>query len=373
MTYPTRVEAVAPPGRKAAAATFALGSAPAPAEPYLLWDQITGGFGDPLSAQNFQPALDAYDTEAADDFSVPGPGETFTLTAVDVGVDYSSVPASTLNVRFYNDIGGTDSASGRPADTPAISRLGIVPALAPRPYTNDPDIIYHLTLDPPVQVTSGLWWLSVQGNLDDQDPPGANSWYWDSEHDFTNDGTPATLAGHAYWRNPGDGFGTRCTDWTAVPDCAALQPGTFDGLSFQLETNLTAGPPTPPRPRPHPIGPPPNLTMPSVKVARLGPQSVRRRYIRVGLTLSGGGPVNVWGSGTLNVPGASRLYRLGRSFAVVQGDATTVARLKIGRNARRAASRALRRGVRLYAHVTIRLTNGGWRTRVIQRPIRLRR
>src|ERR1041384_5778825 len=80
---------------------------PIPAAPnVVLYDQINNPAPTPggVTSQDFEAALDTFDSFAADDFVVPA-GQTWNITEVDVAGEYSlsGGPAASFHVFFYSD------------------------------------------------------------------------------------------------------------------------------------------------------------------------------------------------------------------------------------------------------------------------------
>ena len=98
----TLVAALATLADRPAQAAFP-GSPPPPPQgpPPILYDQFDSqGTGAALS-QDFEPALDDFDSETADDFVVPA-GEEWTISEVDFfGALIGAVPPTSIHVRFY--------------------------------------------------------------------------------------------------------------------------------------------------------------------------------------------------------------------------------------------------------------------------------
>lgn len=117
-------------------AAAARSSAPrAPAAPaVVLYDQYDTQAASDITSQDFEVALDGFDSFAADDFVVPS-GQSWSITGVDVDGEYTTGggPAASVNVFFYtNGVGSLPGAPrrGRVAPTraqPATSWSRSVP------------------------------------------------------------------------------------------------------------------------------------------------------------------------------------------------------------------------------------------------------
>ena len=143
-----------------------------------------------IVSQNFESSFDIYDARAADDFKVT----KATASEVDVtGVYFNGAGlAVSENVTYYKTkkglpgklikdypgLSGTDSGTG------------------------------SFTIKHPKTALKGQVWASVQANMDFS---VGGEWGW--ENQTTVVGSPAA------WINPGDGFATGCTKYTAETTC----------------------------------------------------------------------------------------------------------------------------------------------------------
>jgi hypothetical protein len=154
----------------------------------VLYDQYNFPQSLGTSSQDFESGMDNFDDQAADDFVVP-PGQSWTLTQVEVDGQYWSGPGpvSAVKVFFYGDLGGLPN-------TLMASRIGILPYNGPEPG----DLVIPMA---PLVLTSGPYWVSVQAVMD-LTPYG--QWGWSDR--------TATTHSPAAWRNPGGGFGI-CATW----------------------------------------------------------------------------------------------------------------------------------------------------------------
>ena len=153
--------------------------------------------------KNYEPFLDAYDAELADDFVVPA-GVRGISTASTSRASTAAVqgPATSVNVRVYED------AAGLPGVT-VTARLNLA-------FTGGASFV--VTLDPAVRLGPGHFWISVQAN---EDFVQAGQWGWIDRLVKSGEG--------AAWQNPGGGFGI-CPAWgtrstTCNIDEAAPDPG----------------------------------------------------------------------------------------------------------------------------------------------------
>ena len=164
-----------------------------------LYDQTGNDLGTGVVSQNFEASFDAYDSQGADDFTVPA-GPNWIVKEVDVvGVYFNgSGPAVSENVFFFKD------HKGKPGKLVATyTVVGVDTAGS-----------FAITLPGRGQkLMPGHYWVSVQANMD-----FSNGGEWGWEKQTTVEGEPAM------WQNPGDGFGTGCTTWGIENDCVGVLP-----------------------------------------------------------------------------------------------------------------------------------------------------
>jgi hypothetical protein len=172
-----------------------------------LFDNNNNDSGVGITSQNFEPAFDAYDSEAADDFTVPG-GHVWKVKQVTVTGTYdgSPGPANSENVRFYTNAGSLPDELKNEFD-------GVVGADSGGSFT--------ITLPTAATLPGGspggggkTYWVSVQANMDLNT---GGQWFWENS---TN-----SIGNDAAWRNPGDGFGTGCTSFARELDCIPAGEG----------------------------------------------------------------------------------------------------------------------------------------------------
>ncbi|MCH8487017.1 MAG: T9SS type A sorting domain-containing protein [Candidatus Cyclonatronum sp.] len=158
----------------------------------VLWDQtdntVTNG------------ALGIYDldepeiwaVEAADDFVVPE-GQVWTITAVEALGFYADLIGEPFfaNVNFYVD------EFDRPADSPEFEFFEAE-------VTSSADGTILVELPEAVELTAGIWWVSVAPHMDYF---ADGRWFW-----F---GNGSTNGAEFHWRNPGGGYADGAnTQWT---------------------------------------------------------------------------------------------------------------------------------------------------------------
>jgi len=175
-----------------------------------------------IGSQQFEPAMAAFDDQAADDFVVILlPLNVFYITEVRVMGEYSQGggPASAFNVYLYRDA---------PGHLPGE----LIQALLNQPYTGTPpDFTIPLTSG---LLDSGTYWISVQA-VQNFNPNG--QWFWHNRTVQSNSG--------AAWQNPGDGYGTGCVTWNRKNACMPDQVSPDQVFSLRVcvvENTPTATP-----------------------------------------------------------------------------------------------------------------------------------
>jgi hypothetical protein len=161
-----------------------------------LYDQTTTDSGIGIVSQQFESTFAQYDSQAADDFTVPSTVKGWTISEVDVAGQYFNGvgPATSENVTFYMDKGGL------PGKTMATfaNVVGV----------DNGTGSFTITLPKAVKLKPGKYWVSVQANLAFL---VGGEWGWESI--TTVVGSPAA------WENPGGGFGVGCTKYTTETTC----------------------------------------------------------------------------------------------------------------------------------------------------------
>ena len=220
------------------------GPTPTPTPGNVLYDQYDNFSTEEtpnIPSQDAEPALDFFDSQAADDFIVP-PGQTWQITEVDVLAEYdnNNGPAASFHVFFYDN-----GAS----DLPGL----LVASRIENPYTGSNDFV--ITLTEPVTLAEGHYWVSVQAR---QDITQAGFWLWHNRSVQANSG--------AAWQNPGNGFGTGCVLWIRRVTCAVLQQTAPDQVFRLIGTSggVTPTPTSTSTPTPAPTSTPIPSTTPIV-------------------------------------------------------------------------------------------------------------
>ena len=151
------------------------------------------GPGAAISSQNFEPARDASDDQAADDFQVPGDVPAWAVTTIEVDGYYTgggSRSATSINIWFYKD------SDGLPGEE-------VYAALEVEAVDGLDTGSFIINLSSPAALAPGHYWVSVQANLDWL--PDNRQWPWRKR--------TVQHASESAWRNPGNAFGTGCIDW----------------------------------------------------------------------------------------------------------------------------------------------------------------
>src|SRR5438132_1621974 len=195
----------------------------------VLWDQYNNPATQPpinIGSQNFEPAMAAFDDQAADDFvlAAPPPGINIFITRVRVMGEYSEGggPASSFNVYFYSN--GAGNLPG-----------GLIAAYLNLSYTGTPPD-FTINLPHPIPIPPGTSWISVQARQD-FNPNG--QWFWHNRTVKSNAG--------AAWQNPGNGYGTGCISWNRKNACMPDQVSPDQVFSLHVcvvENTPTATPAT---------------------------------------------------------------------------------------------------------------------------------
>lgn len=180
----------------------------------VLYDQYDNTTYVAVISQNCEPAYDAWDIEAADDFVVPA-GFCWSVQGVEAAY-IAFAEAISMNVRLYRD----------DAYFPGLP--GVLLASQPdRPVTGDPtnqEVV--IALSPPVVLDAGHYWISIQANQD-----FGSWWAWGNRSVQSN--------GAATLRNPGNGFGTGCTTWSTRGAGCNSDPANPDQV-FRLTGTVLA-------------------------------------------------------------------------------------------------------------------------------------
>jgi len=188
--------------------------APKPAAPAItfpvLYDQADNDTGFVAVSQDFESGLDGFDSEAADDFVVP-PGVTWAIMGVTTHGQYFNCttcgPAAAVNLTIFDDnagLPGTTVECSYPLQTPS-----------------DSSGTFTFVLPTTCFLPPGTYWLDVQARMD-----FSAGGEWGFELRSVQSNSPAA------WRNPADGFGSGCTNWSVMQPCI-----TASGPDFMFTLN----------------------------------------------------------------------------------------------------------------------------------------
>jgi hypothetical protein len=164
----------------------------------VLYDQANNDSGVGIVSQDFTDGgFDIYDSQGADDFTVPE-GQMWRVGRVGIsGVYFNGLGKSDYaTVTIYADDGGAPgavlaSAVGEGTDTSGS---------------------FHAGIRGGVLLGAGTYWLSVQSTMAFA---AGGEWAWE---------TRTVQSGNAaVWQNPGDGFVTGCTSWANMVGCIGAQ------------------------------------------------------------------------------------------------------------------------------------------------------
>ncbi len=185
----------------------------------ILWDQIDAEgetFGK--SAQDFEAAYNVYDAEVAGDFVLSGDanltGAAFNFFYNEAGANYSDPVPFSVWIFADND--------GIPEEDPLFGPFA-TEAVLPDEFQ-----IYEVEFDTPVTLTAGTYWIGFNMTL---------SYSPLSIQCYANQRTTVVNETPGYWRNPGDGFATGFTTWTADINS---QGGVPEDITFQLHGDYTS-------------------------------------------------------------------------------------------------------------------------------------
>ncbi len=167
----------------------------------VLYDQTPKGSPLGFVSQRFDSAHSSYDSQIADDFTVPT-GKTWIVSEVDVVGAYSGGPAKSENVFIYKP-----SAKGLP-------KLKVMEF--DKIKGKDSAGNFAITLPQSVELKPGTYFVSVQINMDHS----SGVWGWG-----TTVAGGRTFGNPATYKNPGNGFLTGCTTWFPLIKCVDYPQG----------------------------------------------------------------------------------------------------------------------------------------------------
>lgn len=175
----------------------------------LLYDQSDNDSGQGIVAQNFESVFDAYDSEGADDFTVPA-GKIWKITEIYVDGTYFDGAGSvdSFNVTFY------------------ARKKGEIDKLV----RSCPNASYHYDtqfdlgseyIKCKATLKKGGYFVAIRANMDFS---VGGEWGW-----LTNN---SVRSNPSLWRNPEDGFQTGCVDFQPTLTC--IEAGEGGDYSFAL-------------------------------------------------------------------------------------------------------------------------------------------
>ena len=205
-------------------------AAAAPVGAACTWDQSSGAYADRyVSSSDFEEQLNSFDAKAADDFEI-GSGLVCDITTVTVVGQYDgpSQPSAPPSVRvgFYanaaNNLPGVLLAQ-QVVLSPSISGL----------LTG----VLGITLNTPVKLSTGRFWLSVQAVNPDW-LTTSRQWVW-------REASGASLSESA-WQQPGNGYFSNCLIWRPrVTSCRQPTNSLSTDLAFKVEGPTSSDNPVP--------------------------------------------------------------------------------------------------------------------------------
>lgn len=237
----------------------------APADANVLYDQMGSfNFFGTFVGRHMDPTLHAYDAEGADDFMVID-ATGWSVSRVEIlGFDSFSGGSWPTNsdVAIYRD----DAL--RPASQPLCQYQNA-------PTANTPDgsgvSTLAITLAPACVLVPGRYWVAVVPVV----VAAGAAYYW-------GDSDPQRGAS-GVWRQPGNGFGIGCTNWSPQQTCGL----TTADYAFRIGGSVLPPPPPPPPPVPYSYVAVPTLqswmqVALGLLIGAIGCVSQRRRAHRLG-------------------------------------------------------------------------------------------
>ncbi len=314
-------------------AIAALALVPANAGAETLYNQICCGNEGTIS-QSFA-AESKYSVQLADDFVIPS-GETWSIQEViSVWVTNNADPEHppSISVLIYGDN----------SNRPGSQLFNVESDVAPKVLNPEEGDVSEFEV--PVSVPTlgaGRYWLSLQAH---GSKATNGEWFWGDI--VTQNGSPAVL------RNPGDGFETGCTEWTARELCSqGLEPEPDQSFILRGARTVTAPPPQPPSPAQPQTG-----ANPSNSIAFSGSPKAGK----------GGGPATI----DVQVPGPGTVTATGdgvKQFRVVVSKAGEV-KIRVRLNSAGKKKLKSAKGHKLKVNVKVTFTPTGGEPKVVTKKV----
>lgn len=190
----------------------------------VLYDQMDNGTHFYITSQDYPAAEASFNTQAADDFTVPA-GSIWNVDSVAVfGSTNTFTQPTHFNVYFYQASG---ILPGVPVYTATAQPYVVVHDAPASPVTG----VFTVSLSAPANLGAGTYFVSVQAYL--VRSSDHEQWFWRDRS--------VQSGNKAAWRNPGGGFSsTGCTDWGVRATCTPGQ-GSDPDQTFRLNgTSITA-------------------------------------------------------------------------------------------------------------------------------------
>jgi hypothetical protein len=181
----------------------------------VLYSQLDDPSGSAFTDQTFEAPYAGYDGTGADDFVVTGFGWNISVIATPGSQTNAGSNPFFINQAFYADAAGLPGAILADCDFPGNTDFA---------SAGDGDIVANVDCD----AAAGTAWVS-QSVRQDFNPFGQHFW-----------ATRNAAAGSvAQWKNPGNGFGSGCIDWSPA-NASCGQTGS--DMLFELSGTEGADP-----------------------------------------------------------------------------------------------------------------------------------
>lgn len=254
----------------------------------VLYDQMDNGTHFYITSQDYPAAEASFNTQTADDFTVPA-GSTWNVDSVVVFGSTNTFTQPTHFIVYFYQVSGI--LPGVPVYTATAQPYVVVHDAPASPVTG----VFTVSLSAPANLGAGTYFVSVQAYL--VRSSDHEQWFWRDRS--------VQSGNKAAWRNPGGGFSsTGCIDWGVRATCTPGQ-GSDPDQTFRLNgTSITASS-TPTSPATATSPPTATSTACPIQFVDAGPDTPFYSYIRC-LACR-----NVLGgySGDENCPGGSPCFK----------------------------------------------------------------